>query len=150
MKSGGLWVSDLLLDTHTFIWFALGKCLPKSIAEMIEEAQSESRLFLSEISSWEISMLEKKGRIALNMDALSWLKEAISQTGIQMMRLIPEVVVDSTRLPEWDHKDPVDRIIVATARHHGLELITTDGKIKEYGKGGHVKVFPFEKLRNCE
>jgi PIN domain nuclease of toxin-antitoxin system len=67
-----------------------------------------------------------------------------------MQRLNPEVVVDSCRLPDWDHKDPSDRIIVSTSRHHSLSLVTADEKIIEYGKSGHVKVMAFKKTKDCE
>jgi PIN domain nuclease of toxin-antitoxin system len=35
-------------------------------------------------------------------------------------------------LPDWTHKDPADQIIVATARSHGLKLLTSDAKILKY------------------
>jgi PIN domain nuclease of toxin-antitoxin system len=143
-------MSDLLLDTHVFLWFTLGRCLPKPIVKSIEDAQNSSKLYMSDISSWEIGMLDSKNRISLNVESLAWLKMAISNTGIQMLRLSPEIVVDSCRLPEWDHKDPSDRIIVSTSRHHSLSIITADQMIIDYGKTGHVKVLGFKKTKDCD
>jgi PIN domain nuclease of toxin-antitoxin system len=137
---------SLLLDTHVFIWFAIGENLPSSIVKMIEKAQKDSKVFLSDISSWETSMLAMKNRISISSDPLVWIKEAISKMGVQMLRLLPEVVVDSCRLPNWEHKDPADRIITATARYHDLTIVTADKKIIDYGKTGNVNVHSFKKL----
>ena len=142
-------MSDLLLDTHVFLWFSLGKCLPKDIVQSIEEAQTQAKLYFSDISSWEIAMLEKKDRISLNLECLAWLRTAISRTGIQLKGICPEIAVDSSRL-EWDHNEPADRIIVSTARHYNLTLVTADLKIIKYGKSGHVKIKPFKKLKGCD
>jgi len=148
-KMNGKQMADLLLDTHVFLWFAQGKCLPKEIVRAIEISQSEAKLHMSDISSWELSMLEKRERISLNMECLSWLKTAISRTGIQLKGISPEVAVDSSCL-DWAHKDPADRIIVSTARHLQLTLVTADQKIIDYGEAGHVKVKAFKKLSGGE
>ena len=136
----------LLLDTHTFIWFAVGENLPKSIVALIEKAQVESRLFMSDISTWEIAMLATRNRISITNDPLVWIKEAIELIGIQMLRLLPDVVVDSCRLPQWEHKEPADRIIVSTARIHQLTLVTADEKIIAYSKEGHLEAKGFKKI----
>ncbi|MEI8342845.1 MAG: PIN domain-containing protein [Verrucomicrobiota bacterium] len=48
------------------------------------------------------------------------------------MEITPEIVIDATRLPKWSHKDPGDQLVVATARRHGLKVLTSDSKILQY------------------
>jgi len=87
-------------------------------------------------------MLEAKGRIRFPKLCLDWAKEALAMPGLSLLDLSPEVAVESSRLPGQFHGDPADRIIVATARVHGLLLVTQDLKILEYGKAGFLKAKP--------
>ena len=61
-----------------------------------------------------------------------WLNSAIENSGLRVVELTPEIAMESCNLPGSFHKDPADRIIVATARIRNLTLLTKDGKILEY------------------
>ena len=61
-----------------------------------------------------------------------WLELAVHAPGVVMLPVDRDVLVESTRLPGDFHKDPADQIIVATARHRGLRLLTNDAKIRRY------------------
>lgn len=52
------------------------------------------------------------------------------------------VAVASTRLPQFVHADPADRIVVATARHLGAALVTADAALLACGGQGYVGVVP--------
>jgi len=52
--------------------------------------------------------------------------------------LAPEIALESSRLPGPFHSDPADRIIVATARRMGAQLITRDQGLIQYGRKGHL------------
>lgn len=81
-------------------------------------------------------MLVNGGRLTLTMDVEQWLDTARQ---IEQIRFVPvdnDIAVKSTRLPGEFHKDPADRMIVATARKLGAPLITADEKIRDYA---HVK-----------
>lgn len=54
--------------------------------------------------------------------------------------LTPETLIDSTRLPGVLHRDPADRILAATVRHHGFTLVTQDRKLLESAKQGYLNV----------
>ncbi len=77
-------------------------------------------------------MLEAKQRIELDIPVAIWLSRAVKDTGIRVIDLSPDIAAESCSLPGNFHKDPADRIIVATARIHGLILLTRDQKILEY------------------
>ena len=92
------------------------------------------------MSIWEVGMLEAKGRIHLAMSCLEWVREALVTPGLSLLDVTPEIAVESSRLPGEFHGDPVDRILVASARISGSTLLTKDRKILDYGAEGHVKV----------
>jgi len=128
-----------LLDTHAWFWLALGDTrISKDTVSCLENAGLEGRLFLSQISLWEIAQKESKGKIQLNRPLDVWFHE--NTAGFTLLDLPPEIALEANRLPGEFHKDPADRIIVASARHHGLTLVTADGPILAYATTGHVNV----------
>lgn len=128
----------IVIDTHILVWWVSGdKSLSKSALKAINETlASDSEVIVSSISAWEISMLIEKGRLVLSMDVESWLDEVSQIDGVRFMPIDNEVGVKSTVLPGEFHKDPADRMIVATARKLAVALVTADDKIIEYE---HVK-----------
>ena len=131
---------SILLDTHTWLWLINGDTtlLPKTQGT-INSAAAHGKVFVSTISSWEISMLESKGRIILGRPCLDWITTSLSLSGIKTITLSPEIAVESSKLPGNFHGDPADRIIVATARLNGLSVITRDDRILKYSKQNFVK-----------
>lgn len=131
--------NSLLLDTHIWLWLVIGdKNLKKSAVAIIKNAAQHHTIYISAISMWEIAMLEHHGRIALGCPTSDWIHRALSAPGINLAALSPEIVVDSVNLPDDFHKDPADRIIVATARKMNLTLMTRDDRILTYSKSGFV------------
>jgi PIN domain nuclease of toxin-antitoxin system len=57
---------------------------------------------------------------------------------VRVLEITLEIAIDATRLPAWDHKDPGDQIVVATARLHGLKVLTADSRILQYPHVGSV------------
>jgi PIN domain nuclease of toxin-antitoxin system len=134
-------LSGVLLDTHTLIWLLGGnhRVGPPAV-DAIERAASESRVFVSAITPWEIAMLVAKGRLALTRDVQAWVDEALNQPGIRLVPLHPAIAVASSRLPGTMHGGPADRIIVATARYLSATLVTADAGLLDYGSTGHLSV----------
>ena len=56
--------------------------------------------------------------------------------------ITPAIAIDSSYLPGDLHADPMDRLVVATARHLGVPIVTRDRKMIAYADGGHVGVIP--------
>jgi PIN domain nuclease of toxin-antitoxin system len=124
----------IVLDTHVLIWWVTGnkERLSPAAQAAITAQMSDGEIIISSISAWEIAMLVAHGRLALSMDSAQWL-EIVEQ--IEAVRFIPvdnEIGVKSCELPGAFHKDPADRIIVATARKLAAPLITADEKILTY------------------
>jgi len=122
----------ILLDTHTWIWsHSATKLLSDNVKKLIKKTQTDQRAIAS-ISIWEFAMMVTKGRINVKIDPKRWLNNAIGKSGLLVIELTPEIAMESCNLPGDFHKDPADRIIVATARTHNLTLLTKDRKILEY------------------
>ena len=122
----------ILLDTHTWIWsHSATKLLSGNVKKLIEKTQTDQRAIAS-ISIWEFAMMVTKGRINVKIDPKRWLNNSIDNSGLRVIELTPEIAMESCNLPGDFHKDPADRIIVATARAHNLTLLTKDRRIIEY------------------
>lgn len=134
----------LLVDTHVLWWWENGIPgeLSTSVIRQIERAERESVFRISVISVWEIGLLDHKGRLTALPDAMTWVRRALAVPGRELVPLTPEIAIASTRLPDAPVADPVDRILLATARVENLTLVTADRKLIDYGKRSHVKVLP--------
>jgi PIN domain nuclease of toxin-antitoxin system len=134
---------DLVLDTHVWIWAVEGTPdrLHRKAADAIEEATRSRALIVSAISVWEIAMLVKKGRLALATSITNWVAASLRPPGVRVIPVGTAIVLDSVGLPDLDyHKDPADRLIVATARKYGT-LLTCDEMLLDWGRRhGHVRL----------
>jgi PIN domain nuclease of toxin-antitoxin system len=132
----------LLLDTHCWLWAQLGliQKLSRTALEAIRSAESEGNLRVSEISIWELAMLEQRGRVALPMNVRTWVDQALSKPGIAVAQLTPEIMIESVHLPGEMHGDPADRMLVATARVQGATLLSKDEQLIRYSRLRHVKL----------
>jgi PIN domain nuclease of toxin-antitoxin system len=132
----------LLLDTHVWVWLMNGddNKLGAKVIEAIEAAADKGRVYISAISLWEVAMLESKGRIRFLKDCLEWVRQALAAPGVHLLPLSPEAAVASCRLPGSFHGDPVDRILVASARSADMHLVTYDERIIAYATDRFVSV----------
>jgi PIN domain nuclease of toxin-antitoxin system len=129
----------LLLDTHAWYWLVdANPRLLEGTRRTIDCAAARGELLVSVISAWEIAMLESKARVAFDIPCLDWIRQALAPP-LRLTSITPEIAVESTRLPEPFHRDPVDRLLTATARVEGLTLLTRDQRILDYSAQGHVR-----------
>jgi PIN domain nuclease of toxin-antitoxin system len=131
--------SSLLLDTHVWIWFMLANAeLAVSGRNAINRAAAFGQLRIAAISVWEAVLLASRGRVALGRPLAQWITEAVSAPGLSIEPLLPQVAVEACSLPEAFHRDPADRLIVATARVANATLMTRDRRILDYAARGHL------------
>jgi PIN domain nuclease of toxin-antitoxin system len=129
----------LLLDTCALIFSALGSKISRRSEDALNAAADGGQLRVSLISAWEIGMSMAKGRIASPLSALDFFNRYVNDTGTGLCDLSAKILTNATTLPGVIHGDPLDRIIVATAREHDLTVVTRDRGILAYGAAGHVK-----------
>jgi PIN domain nuclease of toxin-antitoxin system len=136
-------MKGLLLDTHIWIWLMEGNPLiSNKHKKIINSAAEGAGVYIAAISTWEVSMLAMKKRIVLEKPVLVWLNEALALPGIELKELSPDIAAESCELPENEkfHGDPADCLIVATARIHGLTILTHDKKMLRYAKQDYVSI----------
>lgn len=123
-------MSRPLLDTHAWVWWICGD--PRLTARernALDNLPPSERPVLAEISLWEVAMLVERGRLELDMDLEHWLAVASAPATVELARVTPAVAAEVARLPDKFHRDPADRLIVATARVRKLRVLTRDRKI---------------------
>ena len=134
-------MTDFLLDTCTAIWIANGDPIREPGAGALREAREEATmLLLSPMTAWEIAMLEAKGKLALSINLEIWFDRFCGLPGVVLAELPPAVLIASCSLPGSPPVDPVDRILIATARAYGYTLVTRDRHMLDYGGHGHAQV----------
>jgi PIN domain nuclease of toxin-antitoxin system len=137
----------VLLDTCVVIWLANGEPLPPAAKSAIVNAGLMDGMFVSTISAWEIGVLSRPrpGRqpaVECLPDPKTWFARFLAGPGIKEAPITPAIAIDASYLPGTFHADPMDRLIVATARHLGMPIVTSDRKIIAYAEAGFVRVIP--------
>jgi PIN domain nuclease of toxin-antitoxin system len=85
------------------------------------------------MSLWEIAKLVERGRLELTQSLDDSLEQLETSAFVTMLPLTGRVAIESTRLGARFHSDPIDQVIAATARCHGLTLLTVDERIIDSG-----------------
>lgn len=120
----------LLLDTHALIWLAT------DLSQLPENAKAAVRfhaaeLHVSAITSLEISLLIRNGKLSWGDDPCAFYQRAVSHHGLTEIPVDSEISWNSTQLPSI-HRDPFDRILIATAQKYGMTILTKDRTIPTY------------------
>ena len=124
---------SLLLDTHVWIWSqeAPEKLGSRTIGLLTNR---QNALYVSTISTLEIARLVMDETIALSEPLHSWISETLRALECGTMEISHEIANEAYSLPGSFHKDPADRILVATARIYELILVTMDERILKYSR----------------
>ncbi len=123
---------NALLDTHILLWwFEDQKRLSHKQLDVLSSASADSPLDVADISLWEIATLYGLGRIELTVPLREWLEDAVAPPLVRRRRITPAIAAELQSLPDSFHRDPADRILIATARVHGLTLLTNDRRVTQ-------------------
>jgi PIN domain nuclease of toxin-antitoxin system len=132
--------SRLLLDTCAAIWITENEGLADPVIDAMDSAYSQGEsVFVSPITAWERALLSAKGKLASPIEPLVWFERLVRDSKLTVAALTPSVLVDCWYLPGEFHRDPADRILVATARAFDLTIVTRDRPILDYADRGHVR-----------
>jgi PIN domain nuclease of toxin-antitoxin system len=124
----------LLLDTHILLWWLVDGHLSIAQAAALERAIGAGEpVAIAAITLWESAKLAERGRIKLTKTIDAVLEELEAHPSLEILPLTSRIALESTRLGPRMSSDPADQIIVATARVHGLRLVTADTHIRESG-----------------
>jgi len=124
----------VLLDTHILIWWLQGDGpVSPEQRRLLNAADGDTPLRISDISLWEIATLHGLGRIRLALPLREWLEKAVAPPLVRRHGISPAIAAEVAALPDSFHRDPADRILVATARILGATLLTHDRHIVDSG-----------------
>ena len=133
----------LLLDTHVWIWSADGdtrRIGPRSRLLLLKAEASEA-IRVSPVTLVELSALHTSGRLRLSRPLEQWVGESLDAAGVRVAELTPSVAIDAGSIPRSALADPLDRLLVSTARHLDAVFVTADRQILEYASDtGNVRV----------
>ncbi|QQM32013.1 type II toxin-antitoxin system VapC family toxin [Martelella lutilitoris] len=129
-----------LLDTCTVVWMAQGASVAKEARDALNaSAASGEAVSVSVMTAWELGMLIACGRLSTTKSPERWYGDFLRTAEVGELAATAEILLASCFLPQLAHKDPFDRVLIATAREHDLTIITRDRAILAYGAAGHVK-----------
>jgi PIN domain nuclease of toxin-antitoxin system len=119
-----------LLDTHVLIWWTLDPTqLSARQRKVIDAIAPETPAYVAEISLWEIATAYSLKRLHLDVSLRDYLQAAVALPLVERVAISPDIAAEVAALPTSFHRDPGDRLIVASARVLGATLITRDARI---------------------
>jgi PIN domain nuclease of toxin-antitoxin system len=134
-------LQPLLWDTCAAIWIYEKARLSRSAVEAMGAAHKQGvPSYISPITAWEVGMLTSRGRLQLLIRPERWFANLFDVPGVELAEMSSDLLIASSYLPGSPPRDPIDRIIAATARELGATLMTRDRALLEYGKQGHIAV----------
>jgi PIN domain nuclease of toxin-antitoxin system len=125
------------------IWLANDDPIANGAMLALRQArEADEAIYVSPISAWELGLLVSRGRLTLLMPPARWFTHVLHTSGVQLADISPDVLISSSFLPGVPPNDPADRILAATAREHGYQLVTRDRLLLAYGEQGHIRMLP--------
>jgi PIN domain nuclease of toxin-antitoxin system len=129
-----------LFDTHVWIWTVEGdeRHVGPGTRRLLARAETNEQLRVSPVSFFEVSSLHAAGRVHFNRSLEQWIRDGLAHA--RVAELDTAVAIDAGHIPRNSLADPMDRLMVATARYFDATLLTADRAILSYARGGHVRV----------
>ena len=119
----------VVIDTSTLLFWTLDSHrLSRAAAAAIRESD---RVVVSSISIWEIGLKVSKGRLHIPLSVKEFADRLLQIDVVEVASVDVETWIKSVEL-QWEHRDPADRVIVATAMLQGCPLVTSDETIRAF------------------
>ena len=121
----------ILLDTHALVWWALDPDQLSKTARAQCAAMERAGGFASSVSIWELAVKVRRGKLDLGL-AVAEFARRLERGGV--VRLLPvdvSIWLKSAEL-DWEHRDPADRVIVASAMLQGVPVLSKDDIIRGF------------------
>jgi PIN domain nuclease of toxin-antitoxin system len=130
----------LLLDTCAVIWIAEDQPISDTAALALDNAHAADQfVYVSPITAWEVGLLVARGRLTTIIKPQLWFERVLDVPNMRLADMTPDLLISSSFLPGEPPRDPVDRIIAATAREYGYTLVTRDRLLLTYAEQGHIQ-----------
>jgi PIN domain nuclease of toxin-antitoxin system len=92
------------------------------------------RILISSVSVWEIAILVDKGFIELDLPVNEWVERFLDRPGLEAVALDHVTAARAYSLHHLEHRDPADRLLIASAIGLGCPLVTRDDRIRRFAK----------------
>ena len=116
-----------VLDTHAWIWWVEGDSrLGRPVIAALDELPAGDRPYLSDISLLEVATLFRLERVTFSVPFEEWLESAAHPRSVRIVPITPLIAAKVADLPASFHRDPADRVIVATCQALDAPLLTRD------------------------
>lgn len=127
---------DLLLDTHIALWLENGeeRLRPSTLGLIDRCWRNGGTVLLSAIVTWEIAQLVDVGRITLVRPLADWVERFLDHPGVEAVPLSHQAAVRAYQLHPLAHRDPADRLLIATAIERACPLVTYDQRITRFAE----------------
>jgi PIN domain nuclease of toxin-antitoxin system len=133
----------ILLDTHAWIWTVEGdvRRVGRRSRRMMTQAETRGALRVSPVTLFEVVALHTAGRLRLAQPPAEWIEASLDRSGVRLAEVTRGVAIDAGFIPRVALPDPLDRVLVATARQLDATLLTADSTILAYAaQTGNVRV----------
>jgi PIN domain nuclease of toxin-antitoxin system len=120
----------IVLDTHIWFWW-INEEYHRFPASWLVRIENAERVTVSPVSCFEIALANQRGRLTLPCDTSYWLHEALTPAGIELLPMTAAISVRAVALSPI-HKDPFDRIIIASALEYNAKLASIDSNFPLY------------------
>ena len=122
----------IVLDTHIWIWF-INQEFERFPTHWQEAIATSEIVAISPVSCYEVAIAQQRGRLELPCTTELWLQEALEPSGITLFPITAQIAYKAVNLSPV-HKDPFDRLIIATTVVHKAKLASIDGLFSKYSE----------------
>ncbi len=122
----------ILLDTHALLWWALDPGQLSEAATKALRTMEQQGGYASSISLWELGIKVQRGQLELPISVDELAKRVEHGGVVELVAVDTNTWLRTVRL-DWAHRDPADRVIVATALIKGVPVLTKDRALHEFG-----------------
>ena len=120
----------IVLDTHIWFWL-INSDFERFPSSWLERFELADILAVSPLSCYEIALAQSRGRLELTCSSSEWFSRALAPAKIELLPLTPKITVRAVNLSPI-HKDPFDRLIIATALEYEAKLASVDNLFSKY------------------
>jgi len=124
----------IALDTHALVWWVSepGRIPARARRLLGEAVKAGETVAVSSISVWEIAMLVARKRLELRIPLDAWLARVEALPFLAFVPVDNRIAAQCVALVDFPHRDPADRIILATAAGLGAVLVTADTRLHRF------------------
>ena len=117
-----------LIDTHVALWVLKGEPISEAAKKVLDDVNAE--VFVSMASAWEIDIKISTGKLKYTGGVRAFLDD-IKLNEFKLLD-IEQSHIELIEHLEYHHRDPFDRLLIATAKSKGMTILTTDENIYKY------------------